>query len=168
MGATLHRIPLAPAHTSSQTGDLRRASSPLRPTAPGKPPSPSSSGKPFMAVTTKDPTRPLPSEDAYQAMLKGFQWFKFTYHGNEPRLAYFVLNVTDRDVPLDVDIFQAWQGRRRAAGCCSLQRWRVCLSDRSDAELPRALQVPHAHAAARPGVLRARGRQSPGVPTPHL
>ena len=26
--------------------------------------------------------------------------------GREPRLAYFVLNVTDRDVPLDVDIFR--------------------------------------------------------------
>src|SRR5208282_1487888 len=52
------------------------------------------------------PYSPSPSEDAYQAMVKGFQWFKFTYHGTHPRLAYFVLNVADRDVPLDVDIFQ--------------------------------------------------------------
>jgi len=52
------------------------------------------------------PYAPSPSEDGYQAMLKGFQWFKFTYHGAEPRLAYFVLSVTDRDVPLDVDIFR--------------------------------------------------------------
>jgi HEAT repeat protein len=51
------------------------------------------------------PYAPAPAEDAYQAMLKGFQWFRFTFHGNDPRLAYFVLNVTDRDVPLDVDIF---------------------------------------------------------------
>ncbi len=52
------------------------------------------------------PYTPSPSEDAYQAMLKGFQWFKFTYRGTQPRLAYFVLTVTDRDVPLDVDIFR--------------------------------------------------------------
>ena len=29
-------------------------------------------------------TRLLPSKDAYQAMLKGFQWFKFTYQETEP------------------------------------------------------------------------------------
>ncbi len=74
-----------------------------------------------MAATTKGPTRPPPSEDAYQAMLKGFQWFKFTYQGAQPRLAYFVLNVTDRDVPLDVDIFQLGKDAGRAAGRGSLQ-----------------------------------------------
>ena len=42
-------------------------------------------------------------------MLKGFQWFRFTFREKQPRLVYFVLNVTDRDVPLDVDIFQAGQ-----------------------------------------------------------
>ncbi len=52
------------------------------------------------------PYAPAPVEDAYAAMLKGFQWFRFTYHGSEPRLACFVLDVTDRDVPVDVDIFQ--------------------------------------------------------------
>jgi len=39
-------------------------------------------------------------------MVKGFQWFRFTFREKQPRLVYFVLNVTDRDVPLDVDIFQ--------------------------------------------------------------
>ena len=52
------------------------------------------------------PYAPAPAEDAYAAMLKGFQWFRFTFQGTAPRLAYFVLNITDRDVPLDVDIFQ--------------------------------------------------------------
>jgi hypothetical protein len=52
------------------------------------------------------PYAPSKSEDAYAAMLKGFQWFRFTFREKEPRLVYFVLNVTDRDVPLDVDIFQ--------------------------------------------------------------
>lgn len=52
------------------------------------------------------PYAPSKSEDAYAAMLKGFQWFRFTFQEKQPRLVYFVLNVTDRDVPFDVDIFQ--------------------------------------------------------------
>ena len=52
------------------------------------------------------PYAPSRSEDGYAAMLKGFQWFQFTFKEPKPRLVYFVLNVTDRDVPLDVDIFQ--------------------------------------------------------------
>jgi HEAT repeat protein len=52
------------------------------------------------------PYAPSRSEDGYAAMLKGFQWFRFTFRENKPRLVYFVLNVTDRDVPVDVDIFQ--------------------------------------------------------------
>ncbi len=52
------------------------------------------------------PYAPAKVEDAYAAMIKGFQWFKFTYKGTAPRLVYFTLGVTDRDVPLDVDIFQ--------------------------------------------------------------
>jgi len=51
------------------------------------------------------PYAPSPAEDDYAAMLKGFQWFRFTFQGSEPRLAYFVVNVTDRDVPFDVDVF---------------------------------------------------------------
>ena len=56
------------------------------------------------------PYSPAPTEDRYGAMLKGFQWFKFTFHEKNPRLVYFVLNVTDRDVPLDIDIFQLGKG----------------------------------------------------------
>lgn len=52
------------------------------------------------------PYAPSKSEDAYAAMLKGFQWFRFTFREQQPKLVYFVLNVTDRDVPYDVDIFQ--------------------------------------------------------------
>ncbi len=52
------------------------------------------------------PYAPSKSEDNYAAMLKGFQWFKFTFNGPQPQLVYFTLDVTDRDVPLDVDIFQ--------------------------------------------------------------
>ncbi len=53
------------------------------------------------------PYSPAASEDTYQALLKGFQWFKFTFTGTSPRLVYFVLNVLDRDVPPDVDIYTA-------------------------------------------------------------
>jgi len=56
------------------------------------------------------PYSPSQNEDRYKAMLKGFQWFKFTFREKNPRLVYFVLNVTDRDVPLDVDIFQLGKG----------------------------------------------------------
>ena len=52
------------------------------------------------------PYAPSKSEDGYAAMIKGFQWFKFTFKEPKPRLVYFTLNVTDRDVPLDVDIFK--------------------------------------------------------------
>ena len=45
-------------------------------------------------------------------MLKGFQWFRFTFREQQPKLVYFVLNVTDRDVPLDVDIFQLGKDSR--------------------------------------------------------
>ncbi len=52
------------------------------------------------------PYAPAKNEDGYAAMVKGFHWFKFTFREKQPRLVYFVLNVTDRDVPYDVDIFQ--------------------------------------------------------------
>ena len=52
------------------------------------------------------PYAPSKSEDGYAAMVKGFQWFRFTFREKQPKLVYFVLSVTDRDVPLDVDIFQ--------------------------------------------------------------
>src|ERR1700733_12331604 len=56
------------------------------------------------------PYAPARNEDGYAAMVKGFQRFKFTFKGEKPRLVYFTLNVTDRDVPLDVDIFQLGHG----------------------------------------------------------
>jgi hypothetical protein len=65
------------------------------------------------------------------------------FREKQPRLVYFVLNVTDRDVPLDVDIFQLGKDPGRSAGCGSIYRRRVCLPGRSDPELSRPLQVPH-------------------------
>ena len=80
---------------------------PLRPTIHGKIAQPFELGQTIFGSDDERPYAPSKSEDGYAAMLKGFQWFRFTFREKEPRLVYFVLNVTDRDVPLDVDIFQA-------------------------------------------------------------
>jgi HEAT repeat protein len=62
-------------------------------------------GQTVYGAADERPYAPAPNEDRYAALLKGFQWFKFTYHDNQPRLVYFVLDITDREVPLDVDVF---------------------------------------------------------------
>ncbi len=62
-------------------------------------------GQTIYGSSDERPYAPSPTEDAYAAMLKGFQWFRFRFPGNEPRLVYFELTTTDRDVPLDIDIF---------------------------------------------------------------
>jgi len=64
-------------------------------------------GQTIFGSADERPYAPSKSEDGYAAMLKGFQWFRFTFREKQPRLVYFVLSVTDRDVPLDVDLFQA-------------------------------------------------------------
>jgi hypothetical protein len=63
-------------------------------------------GQTIFGSDDERPYAPSKSEDGYAAMIKGFQWFKFTFREAQPKLVYFVLNVTDRDVPLDVDIFK--------------------------------------------------------------
>ncbi len=63
-------------------------------------------GQTIFGSDDERPYAPSKSEDGYAAMLKGFQWFRVTFREKDPKLVYFVLNVTDRDVPLDVDIFQ--------------------------------------------------------------
>ena len=63
-------------------------------------------GQTIFGADDERPYAPAPGEDRYAAMLKGFQWFRLAFHGAEPRLVYFVLDITDREVPLDVDIFQ--------------------------------------------------------------
>lgn len=63
-------------------------------------------GQTIFGSDDERPYVPSKSEDGYKAMVKGFQWFRFTFREKQPRLVYFVLNVTDRDVPFDVEIFQ--------------------------------------------------------------
>ena len=63
-------------------------------------------GQTIYGSSDERPYSPAPDEDRYAALVKGFQWFRFTFHGNKPTLAYFVLDITDREVPLDVDVFK--------------------------------------------------------------
>ena len=106
IGATLHPVPQSASPEAAHAARSSPASSPLHPTTPGKPPSLSSSGKPFTAVTTKGPTRPHPAKTPIRQCSRAFSGSNSPIAGQQPRLAYFVLTVTDRDVPLDVDIFR--------------------------------------------------------------
>ena len=63
-------------------------------------------GETIFGSNDERPYAPSKNEDGYAAMVKGFQWFHFSFREAQARLVYFDLNVTDRDVPLDVDIFQ--------------------------------------------------------------
>src|SRR6201996_7350624 len=62
-------------------------------------------GQTIYGASDERPYSPADDEDRYAALLKGFQWFRFTFHGDKPKLVYFVLDVTDREVPVDVDVF---------------------------------------------------------------
>ena len=105
--ASLHRITVAAAHPVSLAGDSQPGAIAASPNGSWQTAQPFEFGQTIYGSDDERPYAPSRSEDGYQAMVKGFQWFKFTFHGKQPRLVYFVLNVTDRDVPLDVDIFQA-------------------------------------------------------------
>jgi HEAT repeats len=62
-------------------------------------------GQTIFGSADERPYAPAPDQSRYAALATGFHWFKFKFHGVEPKLAYFVLDITDREVPLDVDIF---------------------------------------------------------------
>ncbi len=62
-------------------------------------------GQTIYGADDERPYAPASGDDRYADLLKGFQWFRFTYKGTEPKLVYFDLDVTDREVPVDVDLF---------------------------------------------------------------
>jgi HEAT repeat protein len=105
VSASLKRI-LQPVAISSTIPDLKRGVIAAAPNGTWQQAQPFELGQTIFGSDDERPYAPSTSEDAYAAMLKGFQWFRFTFHEKQPKLVYFVLNVTDRDVPLDVDIFQ--------------------------------------------------------------
>jgi HEAT repeat protein len=67
-------------------------------------------GQTIFGSADERPYAPGPNDDRYRALASGFQWFTFTFHQNKPKLAYFVLDITDREVPLDVDVFALGKG----------------------------------------------------------
>ena len=104
IAATMSRIPDRSAECRQQ-GSIA-ASSPRRPTVPGKPPSPSNWARPSLAATTKGPTLPRRAKTPTPQWSKASSGSDSHSARSSRKLVYFVLNVTDRDVPLDVDIFQ--------------------------------------------------------------
>lgn len=110
ISVAFRRISMAPSPVKAGAGALRRSAEPAviaaLPNSTWQTAQTLEFGQTVFGSGDERPYAPAPVEDAYAAMVKGFQWFRFTFHGSEPRLAFFVLDVTDRDVPLDVDIFQ--------------------------------------------------------------
>jgi hypothetical protein len=104
--ATLKNIFQPAAGTAGKFADLKRGVISAAPNGTWQDAQPFELGQTIFGGDDERPYAPSKSEDGYAAMVKGFQWFRFTFREKEPKLVYFVLNVTDRDVPLDVDIFQ--------------------------------------------------------------
>ena len=92
--------------TAGSAADLKRGVIAAAPNGTWQQAQPFELGQTIYGSDDERPYAPSKSEDGYAAMVKGFQWFHFTFREQQPKLVYFVLNVTDRDVPLDVDIFQ--------------------------------------------------------------
>jgi HEAT repeats len=105
IAATMNKIP-EPSPASLTTGKLDRGVIAAGPNGTWQAAQSFELGQTVFGSDDERPYAPAKNEDGYAAMVKGFQWFRFTFRENQPRLVYFVLNVTDRDVPLDVDIFQ--------------------------------------------------------------
>jgi HEAT repeat protein len=106
ISTTLTKILQASAAPLGSPADLKRGIIAASPNDSWKTAQPFNLGQTIFGSDDERPYAPSKSEDGYAAMIKGFQWFRFTFHEKQPRLVYFVLNVTDRDVPLDVEIFQ--------------------------------------------------------------
>jgi len=106
ISATLSKILAAPVALPAGVPDLKRGVIAAAPNGTWQNAQPFELGQTIFGSDDERPYAPSKSEDGYAAMIKGFQWFRFTFREKQPKLVYFVLNVTDRDVPLDVDIFQ--------------------------------------------------------------
>jgi len=104
--ATLSRILQPAAAAPGGAPDLSRGVIAAAPNDTWQNAQPFELGQTIFGSDDERPYAPSKTEDGYSALIKGFQWFRFTFREKQPRLVYFVLNVTDRDVPLDVEIFQ--------------------------------------------------------------
>lgn len=106
ISATLRKILQPTVEYAGKAADLKRGVIAAAPNGTWQEAQPFELGQTIFGSDDERPYAPSRSEDAYAAMMKGFQWFRFTFREKQPKLVYFELNVTDRDVPLDVDIFQ--------------------------------------------------------------
>jgi len=106
ISAILKGIGQTAAKSTNGAVDLARGVIAAAPNGTWQDAQPFELGQTIFGSDDQRPYAPSRSEDGYAAMLKGLQWFRFTFREKQPKLVYFVLNVTDRDVPLDVDIFQ--------------------------------------------------------------
>src|SRR5580692_739096 len=106
ISSTMAKIFQGPIAIPGSAPDLSRGVISAAPNGTWQNAQPFELGQTVFGGDDERPYAPSKSEDGYAAMIKGFQWFRFTFHEKQPKLVYFVLNVTDRDVPLDVDIFQ--------------------------------------------------------------
>src|ERR1700722_12310570 len=107
IGATLSKILQGTAALPRDVADFKRGLIAAAPNGSWQNAQPFELGQTIFGSDDERPYAPSKSEDGYAAMVKGFQWFRFPFHEAQPRLVYFVLNVTDRAVPFDVDIFRA-------------------------------------------------------------
>ena len=78
------RLPAAAHAADQQPGVIAAAPNSTWQTA-----QPFEFGQTIYGSDDERPYAPSPSEDAYQAMLKGFQWFKFTYQGTRTAARLF-------------------------------------------------------------------------------
>jgi len=164
----LRLVPQATTPTASHAEDQKPGVIAAAPNGTlAKLPSLSSLARLSMAAMTNG-LAPGPSDDASRRCLKGFQWFKkFTYRASQPHLAYFVLNVSDRDVPLDVDIFNWAKTRSGQPDVVPYNDGQFVYQIEATQNYPVSISSA-LYAATRRGVLRARRCQSPGVSAPHL
>ena len=79
-----------------------------------------------------------------------------------------MLNVADRDVPLDVDIFQAGKNAAGQPDVIPYDKGEFVYQIEATQNYPGLYKFRTRILEPGPGILRARGRQSPCIPASHL
>ena len=68
-------------------------------------------GATVFASADDRPFVPAPGQDEEEARAAGVDWYAFRLEGSQQRLVFISLDVLDREVPLDVTLFQSQNGR---------------------------------------------------------
>ena len=168
ISATWRKIPQAPAPLAGNAADGRTGVIAAAPNDSWQNAQSFELGQTIYGGDDERPYAPSKSEDAYAAMLKGFQWFKFTFHEKKPRLVYFVLNVTDRDIPLDVDIFQLGKDAAGQPDAVPFNTGEFVYQIEATQNYPGLYKFRTRILQPGREILRARGQQPPSLSTAHL